>query len=227
MPRQLNPHDTLDTLEEDVIFTNAMLQADEDAADLVPETESWLAQIDVSRGADRLFRQHVVCVDAARISANLWLDMAVTSFADDLLLDCNKDRESIRWKGFFPQAPSLFVKQPLADETAAVKSWLEAATDPSLDLHREALTKRAENASSALSATRNVSVKRAANLQQREGLAQQLTAARDVLHGTRVKRAQERKLPRDWPDAFFRVEPSKASKASTADAGVPAEDTAG
>jgi len=215
MPRKLDPRDTFDTLEEEVMFTIAMLQADEDAADLVPEAEGWMGGIDATRGSDRLFRQEAVSIDAGRISANQRLDIAVVGFADALLIDCGKDRQSTRWRSFFPQVPSLFIKQPLAEETAAVRSWLEASADPILNQHRDAMEKRADNASIALSATRNLSIKRATNLQQREGLAQQLTAARDALHGTLVKRAQERKLPRDWPVAFFRVEVTKASKAAS------------
>lgn len=196
---------TFDSFEDDVMFTRAALSADENAADLLPLTDDQLPQIDEVRSFDRNARQQIANIDASRTVANTNLDIHCTAFGDSLYLSCNKDRSSTRWTQFFREQVSRFTRQRLTDQVRRVLGWLQTSTDETLEAHRTNLTKWAQAADVALNSTEGQSGVRAQVWQRREVLAKSLTDARDNLHATLLQRAQQRKLPRDWADSFFRV----------------------
>jgi len=206
MPRKLVPEMTLDTFEDEVLFTTAALEADEDAHDLASTTAHWLEGIDEVESTDRQVRQAIASADAKRSMANQRLDIAVLKFADDLLADVDKDRESPRWLEFFKLAPSRFVKVALADQVNNVQGWVSSSSDPILLEHLDSLSRRATDAQSALVSTTGLSSRRSTLKQKRAQLGESLTTDRDALHRKLAERAQERKLPRSWADAFFRTD---------------------
>lgn len=207
MARLLDVNTTHDEHEEEATFTMAALEADPDAVDLLPMTSTWLAQIAASRANALSTRQQVAKADALRIVSNARLDAACTAFGDSLYTAVQKDRASARWKTFFSETVTAFVKQALDRQVKLVKGWL-ALTDPTLDIHRAALSKWADAAADAQVKTAAAGSARGQMWQQREALAESLTRERDGLHAALGQRARERNLPRDWPDVFFRVQRS-------------------
>lgn len=235
MARKLTESMTFDDLEDECMFTTAALQADENAADLVSMTSSWMPAISDVRGIDLSVRQTAANVDAARIVANYNLDLACVSFGDELYLACGKDRQSNRWTQFFRERVSEFTKMALSEQTSRVNGWLTSASDPVLENHRADLTKWATSAATALTNTAGLSSLRAQVWQKREQLAKDLTDGRDKLEAALGDRARERGLPREWPATFFRVvkknekqvtEPT-ATQGSSAASGTDATGTAG
>ncbi|MBI4614295.1 MAG: hypothetical protein HY720_11845 [Planctomycetes bacterium] len=206
MPRKLDARMTLDDLEDEILFTSAGLEVDPDAEDLAPATQGWLPLLDRVRAQDREVRWGAARVDASRAVNNGRLDHAVVAFGDDLFPAVGKDRSSARWRTFFTVPVSQFVKWALGREVAAVKGWLASSKDPVLEKHREPLAKWSTGAGDAVVATRALGPRRGEVWQAREELAEALTRERDGLHAELTKLGQDRKLPRDWPDTFFRVE---------------------
>ena len=211
MPRGLTSEMTLDTSESEAMFTLSMLRADPNTADLAPLAEGWQALIDPVRTFDRDFRQLEADTDAARITANQYLDSACVKFGDELYLAAGKDRSSSRWTKYFSGSVTEFVKQALSKQVSVVRGWLSASTDEVLEKHRPALEEWSAKADKALVDTEAVAVRRRDVWQQREALAASLTEQRDSLHRTLGERAKEKGLGRTWPDNFFRSGSASAS----------------
>lgn len=207
MARALDANTTFDDHEDEAMFTIAAIQADPDAADLLPMTTTWLPQITTARANALTMRQQAANADALRIVANGRLDAACVAFGDSLYAAVQKDRASARWKTFFSETVSSFVKQGLDRQVKMVKGWL-GLTDTALDAHRSALTKWSDAAADAQVKTAAVGSARGQVWQQREALGDALTRERDGLHAALGQRARDRNLPRDWPDLFFRVQRS-------------------
>jgi hypothetical protein len=206
MARKLTPQLTLDALEDEVLFTRAALKSDEHTQDLLSMTDSWLGLIDAVRASDRQLRERIADVDASRMLANEYLDLACTAFGDELYLDVDKDRTSRRWLQYFSMPVSRFIRQALSAQVATVKGWLglPLGTDPLLDQHRELLQSRVDRADKASTDTRGLTPLRGTLWQQRTQLAESLTQSRDELRDVLGQRARELKLGRTWPDAFFK-----------------------
>ncbi|UJR86131.1 hypothetical protein [Sandaracinus amylolyticus] len=204
MPRKIKADESLDTLEEEVLFTHAALEADEDAADLVTDTEGWLALVDAQRARERAARIAEAGASAHRTVANARLDDACRDFGNRLALEA--EPTSARWTRFFNRQVSRWVVQRLVTQIAGVRGWLTITGDALLETHRPALTRWSDAAQAALDRTAASAQVRGAARVGREELALDLTRERDGLHAALVTRAAERGLPRDWPARFFRTE---------------------
>jgi hypothetical protein len=213
MPRRLEPETTFDDLEDEVLFTTAALAADPDAADLATMTSTWLSQIAAARAQSLAVRQEAAKADARRIVANARLDVACTTFGDALLAAVAKDRTSARWRTFFAEPVSSFVKQALATQVRTVRGWLALPADAALEPLRPTLTTWADAADAAQTQTASVGASRGQVWQAREALAEALTRERDGLHSALGQRARDRNLARDWPDLFVLVRRARAERA--------------
>lgn len=205
MPKKLYAKDTFDAFESEVLFTQAALAADPEAAALGEETADWLGWVDAARAADRAFRLHEAKVDARRIVANGRLDAACVAFGRRLLGASNQDRQSPRFKRFFSKAPSVFVRQALDKQIASVFGWLATNDEPTLEEFRGELTTWASSCRDAQDQTAALGPKRGENEARRAKLAEDLTRERDALHRELSELAAERGLARDWADLFFRT----------------------
>ena len=105
------------------------------------------------------------------------------------------------------------MRQGLARQVATVRGWVEGAKDPVLDEHRDELRRWAEAADKALVDTRGAAATRRGELwQRREELADTLTRERDSLRDALAELARDKRLPRDWPDVFFRASTRRRSR---------------
>ncbi|HEX2574233.1 MAG TPA: hypothetical protein VH877_32095 [Polyangia bacterium] len=209
MPRKLLANMTLDEMEDEVLFTEAALHADPDAAALATRTGPWIERIDAARPHDRKARAAVARGDAARQVAVDRLRRTCVAFGDDLYLAVGKNRKDARWQQFFPRAVSRFVRQPQGALVNTVRGWL-SSRDPALDRHRTDLERWSQSADLALVDTSAVAIVRGDAHQTRGAVAVELTQERDKLHDDLSAIARERGLPRGWPDTFFRVETKKS-----------------
>ena len=220
MSRKLLHRWTLDRLEEEVLFTCAVLKTDPDSADLLPLTEGWLASIDEARARERALRSLDAETRAARQVANDHLDDEVMELSWTLLNQVRRDRRHPRYIAFFPKSPSQLIDEPMSHEVARVKGWLADDKDAALDLHREALTRWANALEQALLEGAQVHFSRMSRTKAHRQLCDGLTLKRDRLHAALRERAVERGLPRAWADRFFlKARPAKVK----AKAGVTAE----
>jgi hypothetical protein len=187
--------------------------ADPDAAELRETIGGWLGLVDAARAKDREARIAAGQASATRVVANGRLDDACQTFGDELNLAVKKERASARFARFFPQTISGFVRQRLATQVAAVRSWLGVKDEEVLERHRADLDRWCSAAEKALAGTSTSAQVRGEAQVAREALAEDLTRERDGLEARLVARAHERGLPRDWPARFFRTEVSRSESA--------------
>jgi hypothetical protein len=206
MPRQFDVETTNEELVDEVLFTRAALRADPDAASLLPRTDAWLGWIDELRIKQRNTAEAVANTDAARAVANSRLDYVTSRFGDSLNLAVKKDRASARWKQFFGGYASFveFCKQALGSQVLAVLAW-EPIQDATFEPFRADAIKWARAAETALSHTAATATVRGEAALLEEKVVGDLTRERDGLHAALVNIANEKELPRGWPDTFFRV----------------------
>ncbi|MBI2571629.1 MAG: hypothetical protein HYV63_31855 [Candidatus Schekmanbacteria bacterium] len=216
MPRQIHSQMPLEAIEEEILFTQAALESDEDARDLAPLAAGWVGRLDEVRSTDRELRQAAMRTTARRVIANGRLDDACSRFADELWLDTGKSSDSPRWSRYFQRSASQLIRQALGKQVAVVRGWLSGPGDAVLEKHRAELSKWVDAADAAVVETRAMTVRRGELWLGRETLAEDLTRERDGVHEALSARARERRLRRVWPDRFFRVGDGRtASKATT------------
>lgn len=203
MPRAIQPSTPLDAVEEEILYTRAALDADEDAREFLPQTQEWLVELDKLWTQERDLRHARALASAKRAIANQKLDRACTNFGDDLLRAVGKDRTSPRWATFFPVSASQFVRMPLPKQLQAVRAWLISDDDPALSPHRAELERWSQAAQEALDLGARISLQRGKLWQGREGFVHDLTSERDGLYSLLTLRSQERGLGRDWAATFF------------------------
>ena len=205
MARALSPKKTIDFLREEVWFTEASLAANADGEPYVALTASWEPLVDGLDAEFRAVAKAEVQADALFMGANTELDEAVIAFFDSLHIAVRKDHADPRWTRYATEAPSVFIKQPLADEIAAVRSWLAAPEpDPVLETHRTALEATTSKAERAIAALNAVGQRRAVYHQHKTEGTAKLTAERDALERTLGEVAAQKGLGRKWPQRFFR-----------------------
>ncbi len=102
--------DTFDTIEEEIMFSRGALKANDDARDLLTETDEWLPLLGGAVGR-QTFREKDMDGTAGRAIANVRLGIVCLAFGKDLLHAVGADRKSPRFTGFFPVAPWRFEKQ--------------------------------------------------------------------------------------------------------------------
>lgn len=202
MLRKFDHTTPLNDLLMEALFTRAAVQADPDAEDLLPQTEGWVPGV---LALQALWLENLTLrmgIEARRMVANNRLDPLCARFGDQLLLAVNKDRESVRWKRYFKEAPSRFVRAALAEQTAAVDGWL-LTQDPVLEPFRAELALWNGKARAAL-AEEPASLQATANLDtHRDEFARSFVADRDRLLRALAERAEEKGLDRLWPYGFF------------------------
>ena len=202
MVRQLSDDFSFDDLEDEILFTRAMLAADPNASDFRTTTDGWLPKVDAARALDREGRTSTMEASALRVVANAYLDGECRGTGRDLAHGLDNVRTSVRWTRIFPTTVNDFVSQPLADQASACVAWL-TTDEPVLAPRREALTRWSTAAQTAIATTQASAQVRGTAMLARETLAEEMTRARDGLARALSARAEERGLPRDYESRFF------------------------
>lgn len=198
-----------DTLRREVWYSEARLLAELKTVALAARCAEWLRRISEAEKLFERVEKQEVLIDAARVGANVALDLAVTAFGDALLAAVGKDRKSTRWLGFFKESVSRFNDGPLSDQAGTVKGWLAASSDPVLLAHRPALEAALTRVDEAIARDQAQETWRGNLHVERDTLASWLTAQRDALEEELSALARADGLPRDWPASFFRVSKKK------------------
>jgi hypothetical protein len=211
MVKKIDDAYSLEEMRSEVLFSRAALKADPNAADFLPSTGSWLGIVATASDQELAARTASVEATASRTIANQRLDETCRDVGRALATELKNDRSGARWGRLFRGTVDDFVHQPLADQAAACKGWLEL-DEPILAAFREPLAFWANAAEAALRDTTAAGQARGTAMVGRELAAESLTRARDGLHAQLVARANERNLPRDFADGFFMVTPRKSGK---------------
>ena len=204
MIRKLSDKMTTEDLRDEIVFTQAMLKAHPFVPpELATHADDWGRELPAFEARQRALRDQRIILDARRGIANEFLARPIGKFSDDLLRFVNKDRTSKLYTQYFSIPPSKFTGQPLAEEVAAVRSWLPNE-QPLLDPYRAELIRWTDTADAVLADDKRALQHTAELRQERERIVAALTEKRDALWGLLAGVARQHHLGRSWPNGFFR-----------------------
>jgi hypothetical protein len=199
---------SLDSIWEELAFTEARLQHDTNAADLAPQTGALIERTESIRNGQYAVWRAEIVAQAGVAAADDNLDDTVEAVDVALLHIEGRDRSSARYKRYFPKAPSTIIRLGLESELKTTRTWPESlSTEPEKDLRKlgERLGTIVKDGDAALGA-RRTSVASTADHRVREivTLIDDVNNARLSMYGILVQRAVDLGLPKDWPNRFFR-----------------------
>jgi len=148
---------TLDDLHDELLFTEARLEA----AGLLPlaliELRALRAELDDAQRAQRGARAALIRANARVAHADLGLDALVAALARELLYAVHGDRGHARYLRYFTESPHLVARQRAEKQAATMAHWaaaLAAEPEPALQALAPQVEAARAAAASALEARR-------------------------------------------------------------------------
>jgi len=199
---------SIETFWEELIFTEERLSGDEVAKEFAPSFKELLARLGPVRDGQLAAWHEEVSAQAAVAAADDRLDDLVRTLAKALLRVVDDDVKSPRYLRYFATTPSSIIRLGLESEIARVRGWVDSLTSEAekdlQDLGAQ-LGKLVEQGDQVLERRRKAAAARSDHrVRAITSLIDDINSARLSLYGTLTKKAAELRLPRDWPDRFFR-----------------------
>ncbi|MBS2027191.1 MAG: hypothetical protein JST54_04730 [Deltaproteobacteria bacterium] len=212
--------DSLDVIWEELVYTEARLLADSKASDLAALFSQFIQRMQALKSSQQTSWQAEIRAQASVDAADDQLDDVVRGFADNLLFALGNDRTQARFTRYFGDNPSAIIKLGLESELTKVRSWpasIGGEPEPQLQAFGAQL-QAAITAGDAALASRTAAAGARADGRARgiNTFIDDVNAARQSLYGTLTTRVGPNKLPRDWPERFFKhaVKPPKPPPAA-------------
>jgi hypothetical protein len=208
---------SLETIGEELVFTETRLLVDELAKEFAPPISQLLVrQREVSNGQFAA-KHEEVAAQAAVSAADDQLDDLLLDLARELMRVVSEDPRSPRYARYFSDTPSAIVRLGLESETARVRGWVDSlCSEPEASLQAlgARLRKAIEGADQVLDRRRKAGAARSDHrVREIASLIDDVNSARRSLYGTLTKKAADTRLPRDWADRFFRHNSRDAKEA--------------
>lgn len=199
--------DSLDTIWSVLTYEESRLTNDEDASDLAPAAVSLVERWAIISSGQRGAWRNAITAQG-KVDAKASALKAVINRLDDELMRISRDRDSPRRKRYFKKARHELVCLGLESALDAVRAWpasLKTEPEPSL----QALGARLAECIAAGDAAvleRSIAAASTGDHRVREIMrfVDECNAVRRTRLGLLIQRAQERGLPADWPDQFFK-----------------------
>lgn len=206
--RTIDHDEALDSIWDDLVYTEARLLKDASTADLAPAIAGLLGRLETTRSGQLAAWRAETIAQAGVDDADDDLDDAVADISVEVLHAEKQDRSSARYKRYFSQAPHLIIKQGLQTEIQTVQGWvksLKSEPEAALQSLGARLDKVIENAASVLKERVDAASKRADHrVRDIYALVDDINGTRRSIYGILVQRGEEQKKPKDWPNRFFR-----------------------
>jgi len=209
-PRTLDYDMGMESLRTELVYSEARLLKDKNASDLAPVFKTLQdRQAKVAEGQRAAWREETIA-EAGVDYADDTLDDRTIEVSEALLTVVKRNRESPRYTRYFKTPPNAVVRLGLESQLEAVAVWPDSLKGEAEDPVKEQgglLEKDITDGRAAIE-ERNKAMAKRADHRVREivRLVDDVNAARLSVYGQLVTRVDERKLPRTWPDRFFRQE---------------------
>jgi hypothetical protein len=226
--RQISPDESLQSIWEELVYTEARLLNDPQAQKLAADFSGLLKRwAKVSAGQLAVWRDEIVAqagVDAADDD----LDEQVDEI-DHALLHLDRDRGSPRYRRYFSKPRNEIVRMGLETELDRVRAWPPSlAGEPEKEL--KGLGKQLGKSLAA--GDEAVKERRAAagatadhRVRKIVSFVDEVNGVRQSTYGELIKRGQAKKLPKGWAERFFR-RTQRAKANGSAEVPAPAVDVA-
>lgn len=212
--RMLREDESLDSVWDEMVFTESQLNGDEQAKELTPLIAKLIARLEVARSGQMGARREEVASQAAVASADYRLDEWVRCF-DRTLSDVVKgNKESPRYRRYFTAAPWTIIRLGLESELSRIRGWVDSLASEPEQILKDLGTRLAQLVAvgdAALEQRRKaVNARSDHRVREITSLIEDINAARVALYGSLASKAQDAGLPPDWPSHFFRHLPRPA-----------------
>ena len=206
--RTVRDSESLDSVAEELLFTESRLKSDEHAKDMAAPMTALMAQVDQVRlGQIAASRSEVTAQAAVAAAADL-LDDWIRSLDRALREVVRGNIESPRYKRYFATAPSSFVRLGLESEISRVRGWVESlAGEPEQilkDLGASLATLLTQGDAALDQRRKAVSGRSDHRVRSITSLIDEINTTRTALYGNLARKAADTGLPIDWPARFFR-----------------------
>jgi hypothetical protein len=199
---------SLDTLWEELIFTEARLSVEEPSKPFALTFQDLLTRLGTVRNGQLEVWREEVLAQALVSAADDRLDDLVRALARVLLRLVNADVRAPLYLRYFASTPSSVVRLGLESEVARVRGWVDSlVSEPDKDLQALGAQLRTlvGQGDLALERRRKAGAARSDHrVRAIVPLIDDINSARLSVFGALTKIAGEQRLPRDWSDRFFR-----------------------
>lgn len=228
--RTIQPSESLLTLWEELVYTEARLLNDARAKSLAADVTALLNKWPkVNAGQLAAWRAEIVA-QAAVDQADDVLDASVDE-VDHAILHVDRDRDSPRYRRYFTKPRNEIIRMGLESELERVRTWpASLAGEPEKELKQLGKRLAADvKAGDAAVTQRSAAAAATADHRLRKIVAfvGEVNGARNAIYGELIKRGEKHKLGKGWAERFFRksTASAKPAKGAPADAanGAPAD----
>ncbi len=220
--RTLRDSESLDSIADELLFTESRLKSDELVKDLAASMTELMAQVDQVRSGQIAASRAEVTAQAAVAAADDQLDDWIRGLDRALRDVLRGNAESPRYRRYFSAAPWTFVRLGLESEISRVRGWVESLAgepEPALKDLGVSLAKLIAQGEAALEQRRKAASTRSDHrVRSITSIIEEVNMARGALYGDLARKAADAGLPLDWPTRFFR----RASRAKDDSEGQPA-----
>jgi hypothetical protein len=206
--RTLRDSLSMESLWEELVFTEARLVGDDNAKEFAPTIRQLMDRLERARAGQLAAWREEIAADAAVAEADDLLDDWVHALDVALLGILQQEVLSSRYRRYFSDAPSSIMRLRLESQIARVRPWIEwLATEPDIALQDLGKRLRAlvERGNVALDRRRRaVALRQDHRIRTIGPMITDINDTRRALFGTLTKKAVDLHLPRPWPNRFFR-----------------------
>lgn len=212
---------SLETYYDELVYTEAGLSAQDLTKSLAALFQSAIEKLLEKITMERAARRDVLRANAMVKIADFELDNVTMRFGQALLVETNRNRESLMFRRFFPNTPSELIRTSLRDQAQLTLSTiipeldkLEAAS--MLKPYKELMQSAAEKVMTVLTTREQATATRALVghdvLEWKEGC----NALRLSVYAELLKIAAEKGYSKSWANSFFKVD-ARSSEAEKED----------
>lgn len=214
--RTIRDSESLDSIWEELIFTEARLSGDAKGKSFAPAIADLIARLETVRSGQLDSWRKEVTAQAEVDAMDDQLDDFVHALDLALQSATQQNTQSPRYKRYFSEPPSSIIRLGLETEINRVRPWadsLATEAEPTLQQLGARLKEIAANSDAALERRRKSATTRTDHrVRAITTLVDDINGARRSIYGSLVRIAAEQQLPADWPNRFFRRS-SRSAKA--------------
>lgn len=206
--RTLRDSESLDSIADELLFTESRLKSDEHAKDLAPAISELMTRVDQARSGQVAASRAEVTAQAAVAAADDQLDDWIRALDRALQDVVRGNTESPRYKRYFSTAPWSFIRLGLESEISRVRGWVDSlASEPEQALKDLGTTlgKLIAQGEAVLEQRRKAAGTRSDHrVRSITSLIEEVNTARAALYGNLASKGATVGMPSDWPSRFFR-----------------------
>lgn len=221
--RTIQLTESLDSVWEELVYTEARFLGDPLTRDLAPAHDALLKRLETVRVGQRAAWRAEIIAQASVDTQNGFLDRTTTSFGAKLLAAVNSKRTSPRWGRYFPDSVSDVVKLALGRQVERVRGWigsLRGEPEAEIKAFAERFEQHLTDSDAALqSRIDSAAARNDHRVREIVTLIDDVNAARLSALGRLLQRAVKNDLPREWAESFFRRSQRRATAAVEDDGG--------